>query len=103
MDLAAQAHPILRLRMAHPLMALSLGGGMVLYFWLQAQKAISTAAKKIYLQTALGIAVALVFGFLTLILLSPTWMKLAHLGLAHVLWALLLRLWLLVAQEKSMD
>ncbi|MFZ4405129.1 MAG: COX15/CtaA family protein, partial [Pseudobdellovibrionaceae bacterium] len=66
MDLAAQAHPILRLRMAHPLMALSLGGGMVLYFWLQAQKMTSNAAKKIYLQTALGIAVALVFGFLTL-------------------------------------
>ncbi len=91
-DFNEQSHFLLRLRLSHPLLALGLIGYYVIHFYRKSVHASqSEALKKINLQTSLTGALALVFGIFTLLLLSPVWMKLTHLALAHALWIMLIR------------
>lgn len=87
-DFADEAHPVLRYRIWHPLLALSLATLlMALFSPFSAPTYPGTAAvlpaRKVFFS---AIATTVTFGSLTLLFLSPVWMKLTHLGLAHGTW-----------------
>ncbi|HPI39685.1 MAG TPA: COX15/CtaA family protein [Pseudobdellovibrionaceae bacterium] len=90
-DLQENAHKVVRLRVLHPLLALLIGGSFIYYFANKASKLKDEALKSYFQNTALYFFIALVFGIMTLALLSPTWMKLSHLLIVHLLWAQLLK------------
>lgn len=91
-DFATNSHYLLRLRFSHPVLATLVGGGIALYFWLRSQNESASAdLKKAALQVSLIFVIGVVFGYLTLFSLSPVWMKLVHLLLAHSMWIFLLR------------
>jgi heme a synthase len=99
-DLTGDSHWIVKWRSIHPLLALILGGGLFYTLLLQGTKSGFTAELKDLLRL---FAFGLVFGFLTLVFLSPMWMKLTHLTLAHLLWLLLLRYLVNVVSKLSAD
>lgn len=85
-DFSDSAHPILKYRIAHPLLALILGGIFWAMLWPRQN---STKSKNVQLQRTRFFylfTVTLTFGVLTLLALSPTWMRLTHLALAHCTW-----------------
>ena len=88
-DFAAEAHPVLRYRIWHPLLALSLALTLIGLFspFSLPQYAGPGVQYKRTVRYFLGcLASTVAFGSLTLLLLSPVWMKLTHLGLAHLTW-----------------
>lgn len=86
-DFSADSHFLLKVRIWHPIAALLLGGALYAFI-LKMQ----IGARKIRQQFLFLIAVEIVFGLLTLFLLSPIWMKLTHLLLAHAIGITLIRL-----------
>ncbi|MFN8789838.1 MAG: COX15/CtaA family protein [Bdellovibrionales bacterium] len=85
-DFAPDSPWILRLRVAHPLLALSLGVILALHFYRIALQTSDSAVRQAALRVSAVFAGALIFGILTLVSLSPVWMKLVHLTWAQVLW-----------------
>ncbi|MES3038062.1 MAG: COX15/CtaA family protein [Bdellovibrionota bacterium] len=77
-DLSGDSNVLLRLRIIHPLIAASLGTYLAVKFW-QVQA----------MRLSFFIVFAILFGMLTLGFLSPVWMKLTHLLIAHTLWIFL--------------
>lgn len=75
-DFSNNSHLFIRLRILHPLLALSIGGSFM--YWL---------FKNEHSRTALEFLVALFIGVITLLTLSPVYLKLGHLLIAHLLWA----------------
>lgn len=91
-DFSGDAHYLVRLRILHPLVALSVGGFLIYRLWKNnLDQNNSELVRKVSGQTTLAFLIAIAFGASTLLALSPTWMKLIHLALAHTLWALLIR------------
>ncbi|HRO67143.1 MAG TPA: COX15/CtaA family protein [Pseudobdellovibrionaceae bacterium] len=88
-DFAPGSHHLLRLRVLHPLSALLGGGGLAAALWMKGFE--DGPDKSLHQQTALMIFGAIIFGVLTLFFLSPLWMKITHLAIAHLVWAGLLR------------
>lgn len=76
---------ILKLRIVHPILALSIGGYLVHYFFKKSETTDEDQSRAA-LQVAGALSVALIFGMLTLLFLSPVWMKLVHLTIAQCLW-----------------
>lgn len=97
-DFAADSHHTLRLRVLHPLVAILCAGGMALWMYLKSFE--SKADEKRNRATAAILAVAVVFGILTLFSLSPAWMKLTHLAMAQISWIALLR-WSALSVERT--
>lgn len=85
-DFATGSPWILRLRVAHPLLALSLGSFLAHHFYRESERATDPYLKSWALRVSAVFATALIFGILTLLSLSPVWMKLIHLTLAQGLW-----------------
>lgn len=85
-DFAAASPWILRLRVAHPIIALGLGMMLILKLYSDYESATTPELRRKALQVCGAFVVALVFGVLTLLFLSPVWMKLVHLTLAQILW-----------------
>lgn len=102
-DFASQSHYLVRLRISHPLLATLIGFGLMgAAYWIadhpQADPKVARRAR----QLMIALPVALLFGYMTLFALSPTWMKLTHLLIAYGLWILLLRVILAgFTQSKS--
>jgi cytochrome c oxidase assembly protein subunit 15 len=94
-DFAPDAHYLLRIRISHPIMATLIGGGLALFFWFKSQDENNEVLRKSTLQAALIFIVAVVFGYLTLFSLAPIWMKVSHLLIAHLVWIILLRWYVL--------
>jgi len=91
-DFDPTSHFLLRLRLFHPLMALTIGSSLAFLFYRKSQNLeISASFRKVCLQTSAAFVGAMIFGILTLLLLSPLWMKLTHLAIAHLLWVTLIR------------
>lgn len=90
-DFSSESHFLVRLRGLHPVLALIGGGSLALFFWLKAQTSESIPVTRRSLQMSLCLMIAIVFGVLTLLLHAPGWMKIAHLGLAHITWIVLLQ------------
>lgn len=88
-DFAPDSHHLLRLRILHPLLALLGGGGLAVYMGMKGFE--DGPEKRLHLQTSLFLLGGILFGVCTLLLLSPLWMKIAHLALAHLMWAALIR------------
>ena len=78
-DFQENSHIFLKLRILHPLIALSLIGGLIYYFWEKGQS-----------RLALELCGAVALGILTLVTLSPLWLKLSHLLIGHYIWSRLL-------------
>jgi cytochrome c oxidase assembly protein subunit 15 len=89
------SHYLIRLRGLHPLLALLIGGSLALSAWLSMNllKADLHEAKARALRLTVILFVGILFGISTLLSLSPTVMKLGHLGLAYLIWISLV-LWL---------
>ena len=79
LDLLPSSHISLKIRPLHPLLAVSFF--LILVFF--------SFSKKQLLLPVLAVLGALLFGFATLVFLSPLWMKLTHLILAYSLWIFL--------------
>jgi len=82
-DFTQDAHLFIRLRVLHPLFALGIIGYFIYSFFNKNEN-----------RQALIFFIAVCIGILTLILLSPVWLKLLHLLMAHWIWAELIS-WLI--------
>jgi len=82
------SHYLVRFRGLHPLMGILFGGSIALTAWLsiQLQKPNEESLKFRSRILAVVTGVGILFGIATLLLLSPIWMKLSHLLLAHSIW-----------------
>lgn len=90
-DLDTTSPVLVRLRLSHPTLAMIFG--LVLLIW-----ALRVRFNR-WRHLALMISGAVLFGILTLVSLSPTWMKLGHLGITHVLFAGILDIFVLSRPE----
>lgn len=79
-DLHSESHLFIRLRILHPLFAVATTLGLMTYFYLKNNH-----------RLVIEIFIALFVGLITLLTLSPVWLKLTHLLIAHVLWARLIK------------
>ena len=75
-DFSNSSHPFLRLRIIHPLIASTLGIAFITWLIIKDQH-----------RLALEFLLAVFIGILTLVMMSPVYLKLAHLLIAHILWA----------------
>lgn len=85
-DFAPDSHPLIRLRILHPILAISLGFALIFYAWSAAQEQTNLLLKKRGQILGLTITTQIIFGLVTLFTHSPVWMKLVHLQLAHLVW-----------------
>jgi cytochrome c oxidase assembly protein subunit 15 len=90
-DLQGDGPWIFRLRIFHPILAIGIGWVLVISFIRISERSKDSRLSKAALELSGAFFVALAFGFLTLLFLSPIWMKLVHLSLALGLWILLVR------------
>ena len=80
LDLLPSAHISLKIRPLHPLLAVSFLLGLSFFAF----------SKKYLLALVLAVLGVTLFGFATLVFLSPLWMKITHLILAYGLWIFLI-------------
>ena len=78
-DFHEDSHIFLKLRILHPLLAVSIAGYLAYYFF-----------DKNKTRLALEFFIAIIIGIVTLLTLSPIGLKLTHLLMAHYIWARLL-------------
>ncbi|MCA9614357.1 MAG: COX15/CtaA family protein, partial [Myxococcales bacterium] len=91
-DLDPTSHVFLRLRVAHPVVALVTAGATAMFgASLAASADRSTVRRHAFALVALvGVQVGL--GFLNVALLAPVWLQLVHLAVADAVWIALLLL-----------
>jgi cytochrome c oxidase assembly protein subunit 15 len=99
-DFQAGSHYLLRYRILHPVLATAIGGGAIYALILWYQKLQNPELKKTLRDFIFCLSFALLFGFATLLNLSPVWMKLVHLSVAHILMILWVRFWLTLKLEN---
>ncbi len=75
-DFQMHSHPFIRLRILHPVLALSVMSYFIYYFY-----------TKNNIRFTLEILAAVFVGLITLVSLSPLALKLSHLLIAHLLWS----------------
>ena len=80
-DFSSESHLFVRLRIIHPALALSIASGFV--YWLYQHN---------HTRAALEFFIAIFIGIITILTLSPVYLKLGHLLIAHLLWARLIYL-----------
>lgn len=90
-DWNPESHFLVKLRVLHPILALTLGGYLVYFFWHKSQTASSFILQKKSLHLSASLFIAIAFGILTLVFLAPVWMKIVHLAIAHTVWILLVQ------------
>ncbi|MEK2690517.1 COX15/CtaA family protein [Bdellovibrio sp. GT3] len=90
-DLSTDSHFLVRLRGLHPLLAVLGAGSLALFFWLKSQSASHPLVQKKSAQMSGILILGILFGIGTLVFHAPTWMKVTHLCLAHVIWVTLLQ------------
>jgi cytochrome c oxidase assembly protein subunit 15 len=79
-DFSTDSHLFIRLRVLHPVFALSIMLSMTYYFLNKKQT-----------RLVIEIYAGVIIGAITLLTLSPTWLKLSHLLIAHYLWTRILK------------
>lgn len=80
-DFSHDSHIFIKLRIVHPFLAVTIMSGFMIWLFMKNQT-----------RFALEILFAMFIGVITLVTLSPVALKLAHLGIAHILWARFLSL-----------
>jgi cytochrome c oxidase assembly protein subunit 15 len=91
-DVSETAHVLVRLRVWHPVLALSVGTLLVVMGAWLARLRPSAEVKRGATLLGVAYAVQLGAGLVNLVLLAPVWMQVVHLLLADVVWILLVRL-----------
>ena len=79
LDFMPESHITLKLRPLHPLLALGFAAGCLIIF-----------PKKQKLLGGMAV-ISLLSGLITLLSLSPVWLKLSHLLIAYILWIILIQ------------
>jgi cytochrome c oxidase assembly protein subunit 15 len=100
-DVSETSHVLVRLRVWHPVLALSVGTLLVVMgAWLSRLRPSAEVKRSASL---LGVAygVQLGAGLVNLVLLAPVWMQLVHLLLADVVWILVVRLGVAALAEDA--
>lgn len=99
-DLDPTSHVFLRLRVAHPIVALVVAGASGAFGAALAASTSSPVVRRhaLGLVALVGLQVAL--GFLNVALLAPVWLQLVHLAVADAIW---IALWLLAAEHGIHD
>ncbi len=100
-DFSANSHYLVRLRGLHPLIAFLVGSYFATFFWVKSQKAKTILLQKSAAQASFILLIGMAFGVSTLLALSPVWMKITHLALAHLIWFCLLRFIYAWRQERK--
>ncbi len=86
-DLSPTAHFLIRLRVLHPVIAVSMGVYLLTsVVWLR-RRAISFDQVRISLVLMGFFAVQLVLGTLNILLLAPVWLQMVHLVTSDLIWA----------------
>lgn len=94
-DFSEHSHLFVRLRIIHPLLAVALVSSVI--YWLQTRVKASKEVSKL----VLSLFAAMLIGIITLMTLSPTWLKITHLMMAHFIWAAILK-YQLFGQHEAM-
>lgn len=94
-DFSSDSHLFVKLRIVHPILAVGIVTGII--YWLLTRP----ENEKAHAQLALKLFMAAVVGVVTLVTLSPVWLKLTHLMLAHFIWSEILK-YQLARQHQSM-
>jgi heme a synthase len=84
-DVSQQSHAAVRLRIVHPILGLSLPIIIWSVISFAPARGPTGALEKMYQHLGLGVLVMVALGIATLVSLSPTWLKMAHLTMANVL------------------
>lgn len=85
-DFAATAHFLVRLRVWHPVTAITMGVFVIgVAVWVAAQRKTPETRRVALALVALFLA-QLVGGFVNLVLLAPVWMQMVHLLMADLVW-----------------
>lgn len=100
-DISQGSHPLIRLRIAHPVLAV-VAGGYVLALAGAARRFGSRAARSAGWLTAL-VLVQWIAGAANVILLAPVWLQLVHLLLADLIWIALVLLVLEAGEGGGAD
>jgi nitrate reductase NapE component len=102
-DLSAATHFLVRLRIVHPLLAVSAVGAMLGFcMWSRHRlSALESPASRLVFWVAFWAALELAAGVVNITLGAPGWMQLVHLLLAHALWLSWVWLGALVYAELS--
>lgn len=85
-DFSSDSHLFIKLRVVHPILAVLSVAGTI--YWLQTQNSKENSKSTNIL--TLKLLFAGTVGFITLITLSPIWLKITHLMIAHFVWAAIL-------------
>jgi cytochrome c oxidase assembly protein subunit 15 len=98
-DLSATAHVLVRLRLLHPLIAITVAAGLLATCYRIVQQSDPDSARRATWTAAL-VVVQLLAGLLNVALLAPVWMQIVHLLLADLVWISLV---LLAATVLAVD
>jgi heme A synthase len=85
-DFSPQAHFLLRLRVWHPLIAVTVGFYSLFLAGLVAMFRVTMRVRRIAALLAICFVAQLLAGLVNLILLAPIWMQIVHLLLADLVW-----------------
>lgn len=88
-DFSSDSHLFIKLRALHPFLAISIVGFAAYYLSVKRNENV----------LAFKLLVAALVGVITLLTLSPIWLKITHLILAHYLWVEILRYQLIGKQQ----
>lgn len=87
-DFSGESHYLIRMRGLHPMLGILFGGSIALTAYLSTLLQTETAVEFRQRSQLLGFVTAsgILVGIITLFSLSPIWLKLTHLLLAHLIW-----------------
>ena len=85
-DFSPQAHFLIRLRVWHPLIAITVAFYTLFLAGLVAMFRVTSRIRRIAAYLALGFVLQLLAGLVNLVLLAPVWMQILHLLLADLVW-----------------
>jgi heme A synthase len=102
-DFSSTVHILIRLRLLHPTLAVSVGIGLMFIAFLTRQYRRNVAAKRLSLALPSIIALQLLAGLANVFLLAPVWMQLVHLFLADILWIVLVLMMAAALSENEQE
>jgi heme A synthase len=85
-DFSPQAHFLIRLRVWHPLIAITVAFYTLFLAGLVAMFRVTNRIRRIAAYLAIGFVLQLLAGLVNLVLLAPVWMQIIHLLLADLVW-----------------
>jgi cytochrome c oxidase assembly protein subunit 15 len=103
-EVPVEVRALLRLRIAHPLMAVLAAGAVLVATWLSYAARPDVRVRRASTLAAGLVALQLLVGLVNVRLLAPVWLQLVHLLLADLLWiALVLLAAGVLAPEQAPD